>query len=83
MTSITRLLATSACLLPLAGCMNDFEARSEGVSMGAGNAIATNTVLQMVDPWPAGVNDRRLRVPAYRPLCPASGCRAGAAPDAQ
>jgi hypothetical protein len=36
------------------------------LTIGAGDAQAANTVLQMVDPWPAGVNDTDLDVPADR-----------------
>jgi hypothetical protein len=38
--------------------------RFEGVYPGAGNAAAANTVMQMVDPWPKGVEDTDLSVPA-------------------
>ena len=33
---------------------------------GAGDAIAANTVMQMVDPWPYGAQDTDLKVPADR-----------------
>jgi hypothetical protein len=62
---------TSALLVAgtvaLSGCMNDVHARRDGLTAGAGDAIAANTVLQMVDPWPAGVQNTNLRVPAQRP----------------
>jgi len=32
-----------------------------------GNAIAANTVMQMVDPWPEGVDDTNLKTPAEHP----------------
>jgi len=47
-----------------AGCAQDDYQRIDGLTMGAGNAIAANTAMQMVDPWPVGVDDTRLRVPA-------------------
>ena len=49
-----------------AGCTSDDYVRSEGVTMGAGNAQASNTVMQMVDPWKYGVQNTRLLVPAKR-----------------
>lgn len=52
--------------LGLAGCMSDEVARTDGVTSTAGDSIAANTVMQMVDPWPAGVQDTDLRVPAAR-----------------
>jgi hypothetical protein len=62
---------TSALLVAgtvaLSGCMNDVHSRRDGLTDGAGNAIAANTVLQMVDPWPAGVQETDLRVRAQRP----------------
>lgn len=51
----------------LSGCMNDVHSRRDGLTDGAGNAIAANTVLQMVNPWPTGVQHTDLRVPAQRP----------------
>jgi hypothetical protein len=61
----TRFIAP-AILLPLAGCVGDGSGRQEGVTLGAGNAIAANTVMQMVDPWQKGVEDTDLAVPADR-----------------
>lgn len=65
--------STSAALLlglavPGAGCMSDAALRLDGVTSGAGDAIAANSAMQMVDPWPAGVQDTDLRVPADRSL---------------
>jgi len=49
-----------------AGCTSDDYVRSEGVTTSAGNAQASNTVMQMVDPWKYGVQNTRLLVPAQR-----------------
>jgi hypothetical protein len=49
-----------------AGCAKDDYQRIDGMTYGAGNAIAANTVMQMVDPWPVGVDDTNLSVPADR-----------------
>jgi len=62
---LTRLFAT-ALLLSAAGCAKDEFQRVEGMTSGAGNAIAANTVMQMVDPWPVGVDKTNLKVPADR-----------------
>lgn len=48
----------------MAGCATDEYQRIDGITSGAGNAIAANTVMQMVDPWPIGVDDTDLEVPA-------------------
>ena len=54
----------AACSL-LTGCTETFQ-RLDGVTPDAGNAIAANTVMQMVDPWQYGVQDTNLEVPADR-----------------
>ena len=59
-----------AILLVLAGlgsgCMNEAHRRADGLTDNAGDALASNTVMQMVDPWQDGVQDTRLLVPAVR-----------------
>lgn len=72
--------ATLPLLLALAsqGCTSDDYARQDGLTFGAGDAIAANTVMQMVDPWPAGVQDTRLKVPAQRAASSASDAAAQA-----
>lgn len=62
MLSVAFLVAVSAA----AGCVSEETARYQGVTTGAGEAIAANTVLQMVDPWQRGVEDTDLAVPADR-----------------
>lgn len=62
----TGLIFICPAVLALAGCMGDGVGRQEGVTSGAGNAIAANTVMQMVDPWQPGVEDTDLKVPAER-----------------
>ncbi|MCC0031870.1 MAG: hypothetical protein H6890_01830 [Brucellaceae bacterium] len=47
----------------LSGCNHDSYQRNEGVTSYAGNAIAANTAMQMVDPWPEGVGDTDLETP--------------------
>ena len=48
------------------GCTSDDYIRTEGTTTGAGNAQASNTAMQMVDPWKYGVQNTRLLVPAQR-----------------
>ena len=66
MTKVLALPLLAAVALGVSGCNHDDFVRTEGVTSGAGNAMAANTAMQMVDPWPAGVQDTRLRVPAAR-----------------
>ena len=61
------LSALIVSALPMAGCTTRDElARPEGVTMRAGDAIAVNTMLQIVDPWAEGTDDPDLRVPSER-----------------
>lgn len=62
-----RLLSTTGLvgtLAMLAACSTADDPAVKTSSLG--NAIAANTVMQMVDPWPAGVDDTELLVPAQR-----------------
>ena len=75
-----RTLFKFAVLMALAslgsGCLNDANRRADGLTDGAGNSMASNSVMQMVDPWQDGVQDTDLLVPASR------GATAGAAAGA-
>ncbi len=62
-----RMLIAAFSCLPLAACMTEDVLYYDGVTTAAGDAIAANTVMQMVDPWPAGVEETRLRTPLVRP----------------
>jgi hypothetical protein len=64
MLRTTILLSVFGLSLAAAGCTSDELARNEGVTGRAGDAIAANTVMQMVDPWPRGVENTNLHVPA-------------------
>lgn len=60
-----KLFLVGVAFLPfLAGCTEHTALRYDGVSPAAGDAIAANTVMQMVDPWPAGVEQTDLNIPA-------------------
>jgi hypothetical protein len=48
-----------------AGCSETTQ-RLDGLTPGAGDAIAANTAMQMVDPWQYGVQNTDLSVPADR-----------------
>jgi hypothetical protein len=58
------IIALLAVLALSAGCATEETARMDGLTLGVGNAMAANTVMQMVDPWPRGVEDTNLIVPA-------------------
>lgn len=56
------LLFASSILL--SGCQNHELVRSETIALSAGDAIAANSVMQMVDPWPPRVKQTSLATPA-------------------
>lgn len=62
-TILVSVLAAGALL---SSCAKDDLLRTEGMTLGAGDAIARNTALQVIDPWPAGVEDTDLTVPNDR-----------------
>lgn len=59
--------------LALAGCVGTDVLRHDGVTTSAGDAVAANSVMQMADPWPRGVENTRLRTPAVRPGAESAG----------
>jgi len=75
---ITLLLAAFS-----SGCTSDDYVRSEGPTVGAGNAQAANTVMQMVDPWKYGVQNTKLLVPAQRSAAAGDTGQATSVPSAQ
>ena len=50
---IAAALAVAALGTALGGCSQIYFDRREGVTVGAGDAIAANEALQTIDPWPA------------------------------
>jgi hypothetical protein len=60
------IFIASATMLVLSGCAKDDALRTEGLTLGAGDAVATNSALQIIDPWPAGVEDTELIIPSDR-----------------
>jgi hypothetical protein len=73
--ALSALLAASAALL--CACTTDSTLRHEGVTAYAGDAIAANTALQIVDPWPYGTQETDLKTPAVRPTAKAAAAPSG------
>jgi hypothetical protein len=45
--------AAALAMLGLAACDNRYGDRRDGVTFGAGDAVAANKAMQIIDPWPA------------------------------
>ncbi|MCX7305253.1 MAG: hypothetical protein NTV73_13110 [Hyphomicrobiales bacterium] len=65
------------------GCVGDAFRRADGLTEGAGNTMAGNSVMQMVDPWQNGVQNTRLLVPAARASTEGAAQEAAGAKDTQ
>jgi hypothetical protein len=53
------MLALAALLAALAGC-SEYLDRRDTIPLSGGNAVATNKVTQMVDPWPRDSAERNI-----------------------
>ena len=58
-TNTMRKLAIAAVLAALAGC-SEYVDRRDSIALSAGNAVATDEVTQMVDPWPLASANRNI-----------------------
>jgi len=58
-SNVMRALALLAVLATLGGCSEYFD-RRDSISLGAGDAIATDKVTMMVDPWPRVSADKNI-----------------------
>ena len=56
--NMLRVLALTA-LAALAGC-SEYIDRRDTIALSGGNAVATNEVSQMVDPWPRASADKNI-----------------------
>ena len=54
-----RTLALAAVLAVLGGC-SEYLDRRDSIARSGGNAVATNVVTQMVDPWPRASANRNI-----------------------
>jgi hypothetical protein len=58
-TDLVRAAALTLALFALAGC-SEYLARRDAISPYGGNAIDSDKVVQMVDPWPPASADRNI-----------------------
>lgn len=59
-----KILLAGAAVLSLSACQYEQLNRSEYMSDSAGNAIAHNSALQIIDPWPRSAGNNNLKVPS-------------------
>jgi hypothetical protein len=58
-----RLVLAAAALagaLSAAGCHDAYIARRDGVTFQAGDAVAANKAMHIIDPWPASASSARI-----------------------
>jgi hypothetical protein len=58
-SNMLRALALATLIAALAGC-SEYLDRRDTIALSGGNAVATNAVSQMVDPWPRDSADRNI-----------------------
>lgn len=61
-TRIVALLGTAVCL----SACQDYGARRETISLGAGDAVAANRAIHAVDPWPDASRNTAIPVSGRR-----------------
>jgi hypothetical protein len=61
--SVLCKVATIGLVAMTAGCASEHYRRGDGITDFAGDTIAHNTALQVVDPWAEGVEDTDIRSP--------------------
>src|SRR5262249_41292179 len=67
----------------LGACSDIYYDRREGVSFQAGNAVASNTAVETIDPWPAVAANRSIPANGQRMQAAAEPYRKNKAPPLQ
>ena len=65
-TKIKNYLTACISMLVLSACQYEDVNRSEFMSGSSGNAMAHNSALQVVDPWPSNASNNNLEVPSVK-----------------
>lgn len=63
---LKHIVTVALCAAALSGCNTTEDPRLEGVALSGGEAIAHNSMLQIIDPWPHGVTQTNTAVPAHQ-----------------
>ena len=61
-----RICALILTMVAVSGCQYEQANRSDYMSPAAGNAIAYNSALQIIDPWPQSAGNTQLNVPSVK-----------------
>jgi hypothetical protein len=75
--NLRRALGALALCAALAGCSDYYYARTDSLSPSAGDALATDRITQMVDPWPRAAADRNIAFNGERMQAAAERYRKG------
>ncbi|HVY57530.1 MAG TPA: hypothetical protein VHA77_06735 [Xanthobacteraceae bacterium] len=65
-TRAAALIALAAVALTAAGCSDIYYDRRDTIGLGAGDSLAANQAVQMVDPWPPASASRNIGFDGYR-----------------
>jgi hypothetical protein len=71
------LLAALATATLTCACTDMYLDRRDSVSFGVGDAVATNKITQMVDPWPVAAGNRNIAYDGERMQAAAERYRTG------
>lgn len=86
LSGLAGICVATTLALVVSGC-SESVARRDSMSSSFGNALATNTALQTVDPWPTYVENTRIKtdgtkasnaIESYRTPAPAESAETGA-----
>ena len=58
-SAAVRAMAAAAVLVTLAGC-SEYLDRRDTIALSGGNAVATDKIVQMADPWPVYAGDKTI-----------------------
>ena len=76
--SATRTIVATALLgAMLGGCSEYYYDRRDGITLYSGDAVATNRVTQMIDPWPAASGNRNIAYSGEKAATAAERYRTG------
>ena len=76
-SAIRTIVATALLAAMLGGCSEYYFARRDGITVYSGDAVATNRVVQMIDPWPVASGQRNIAYSGEKAATAAERYRTG------